>query len=270
MTVDKRWFRVSLSGSGSRLGWHVGVLQGYLEDLHWECTEFRGSSGGGLVAVAAACNQLPWLARFLETLTDDRVYESAGIWGLWKGYRYSTRPLETILKDEGVPSWRVNAPIRLALYDLQLRAPLCYQIHPGSLVKDHWEAVMGTMAIPGIFPARYHGRWVDGCVTEAVPNIDMNAVGIAERLERYPWVVSVAMASQLTPLPDPPDNIKDILLSTLNGLVAEVVRTDLQWASTTPLRVHILPDPDRYDGMHFDPDVSSTLIRLGREDVRSK
>lgn len=259
--TEPRRFRISLSGAGARLGWHVGILQGYLSDLGWACTEYRGSSGGGLVAVAASCGKLDWTADWLSQMTTRDVYKSSGVWGLWSGYRYSVEPLENNLRQAGVPDWVTQVPVRLSLYDIQLQAPISYTIPVGDPLGKHWDAVMGTMAVPGYFPPTHGGRWVDGGVTEVVPNINLLKV------EGDPWVVSVAMPTQLRELPGPPSNIVEVLRAVINGLVAEITRANLRWAVPSPLRVHVLPRPERADALLFDPLVTRSLIAEGRAEV---
>lgn len=256
-------FRASLSGSGAKLGWHVGVLLGYQEDLRWPCREYRGSSGGGLVAVMAACGMLRWFAELLPTLKTEDLYVRARLWDLWKGYRYSLTPLRRLMEGLGILDFVVQTPCQLAVYDIQTQQPHRHRLNVGTVLGDHQDAILGTMAVPGLFPPTHGGVWVDGGVTEMVPGVEP-----AVRMVQEPWVVSVATPRVLRPLQAPPANIKAILMAVLDGISAATVRDDLAAIERyTPYRLHALPNADLYPSFVFDPPVSAALMKLGREDV---
>jgi patatin-like phospholipase len=256
-------FRASLSGSGSKLGYHVGILIGYQEDLGWRCEEYRGCSGGGLIAAFAACGRLRWCEDLLGTLATADVYGTAGLWGLYRGNRYTLDPLMATLARHHVWDFVVETPCSLIVYDLQLQQGLHHRLLPGDMLGAHRDALIGTMSVPGLFPPTHAGRWVDGGVIEAVPDIESPSAMV-----RSPWVVSVAMSVDLPTLPAPPSSMKQILIATIAGVSAETVRNDLKWAGTETLhRLHQLPRPEQYASFDFDPARSRRLIEDGRADV---
>jgi predicted acylesterase/phospholipase RssA len=240
------------------------VLQAY-EALGWRCEEYRGCSGGGLVAAFASAGKLFWFANLLRQITSKDLFRSAHLWGLWKGYRYNLTPLYELCARSGAWDFVVETPCRLVLYDLHLQRVVRHKLDPGTRLGEHRDAIFGTMAVPGIFPPTNAGRWVDGGVTEAVPTIEPLAVQV-----QSPWVVSIAMAFALTPRPVP-TNLKDILLATIDGLSAEVVMNDLVEARRYSIhRLHALPSPETLSSFDFTPDVSKALIEAGRADVQAQ
>lgn len=153
-----------LGGGGLRGGAHVGVLQ-VLEREGIRVGALAGSSIGGLIAAVYAAGLSPddikdkLAALEYRRLLREPSRAANALLGL-QGVENVLREVlgERTFEDLGIP---------LALTALDVRSGREVVLTKGSLV----DAVMATIAIPGVFPSRQYNGWelVDGGLSNPVP-----------------------------------------------------------------------------------------------------
>lgn len=174
---------LALGGGGSRGAAHVGVLR-VLEREGIRVAGIAGSSIGGLIAaVYAAGHSAEEIEKRLAVLQNTRLF------------RHPTRVPNALIGLDGIAT-----ELRAVLGDIQfseLDIPLAVTaldvasseevvIREGSVM----EAVLATIAIPGVFPSRAINGYelVDGGLSNPVP------VEVARRLAPRLPVVAVALS----------------------------------------------------------------------------
>ena len=178
---------VALGGGGARGLAHIGVLA-ELERAGYRVGALAGTSIGGVIASFYAAGQSP---------------AEIGVWaeGAWGRELFRLRPssggllsidrirelLETALAERTFDD--VRCPLALTAVDLHTGSEIV--LTQGRLV----DAVLATIALPGIFPPREQGetRLVDGGVIDPVP------VGPVRSLHGGPVVAVVLSARPGSP-----------------------------------------------------------------------
>ncbi len=178
---------IALGGGGSRGNAHIGVLR-VLEQEGFYIRAAAGTSFGGLVAAFYASGHSPdEIEEIFSRVDQNRLYGRAPDDGpSMLGTAGIQKFLDSHLKDRAFDSLRI--PCALTAVDLQHGCEIILKSGPLK------EAILATMAVPGVFPPRKQDGYdlVDGGVLDPVP------VSLARALAPGMPVVAVA----LTPLPE--------------------------------------------------------------------
>ncbi len=177
---------VALGGGGAKGNSHIGVLR-CLEKEGFRVRAIAGTSFGGIVAVFYASG---YSAAQIEDkfagLDQSRLYGHGAHEGpSLLGLAGATHWFESILCDKTFDDLKI--PCALAAVDLNCGCEVT--LSKGRLV----DALLATIAIPGIFPPRHLGEWelVDGGVLNPVP------VSLARSLAPGLPVVAVSLNETL-------------------------------------------------------------------------
>jgi NTE family protein len=154
---------LALGGGGGKGSAHIGVLTA-LEALHVPIDVIAGTSIGGLVAALYAVGYQPyqieqWFQRATMRRIVDRDPSNSGFIG--------TRKIEQLLREALGTRTFADAKLPLALVAVDIVRGSEVVLRDGPLV----DAVLASIAIPGIFPpvARGEQVLVDGGVLNNVP-----------------------------------------------------------------------------------------------------
>jgi NTE family protein len=155
---------LALGGGGSKGNAHIGVIR-RLEKEGLVIKAVAGTSFGGLVAIFYALGYTPdEIEELFVALDQTQLYghhpeDGPSLLGL----AGATRWLNDTLGDKTFDDLKIPCVVTAA----DLRGGCEVVLSKGSLVA----ALLATMAIPGIFPARYIGEWelVDGGSLDPVP-----------------------------------------------------------------------------------------------------
>ena len=197
---------VALGSGGARGNAHIGVLR-RLEKEGFKIRAIAGTSFGGIVAAMYASGHAPDEIEDLFTIVDQSTLfgrslsERPSLLGL-TGVR---RWLDAVLPDNRFEELLV--PCALSAVDLNCG---CEVVLDYGLVK---EAIMATIAVPGIFPACPWDDYelIDGGVLNPVP------VSLARKLAPSLPVVAVALQ---TPMGEPARSIE---VPVPNGLPKPII-----------------------------------------------
>lgn len=162
---------LALGGGGSKGNSHIGVLR-RLEQEGFKVRAVAGTSFGGIVAVFYALGYAPdeIEATFAE-------FDQASLYGRlphdepsFTGFAGGVKWLEGYLGERTFSDTKI--PCALTAVDLQSGREII--LSDGSLL----DAVLATIAIPGIFPAQRIGDWelVDGGALDPVPVVPARAL----------------------------------------------------------------------------------------------
>jgi NTE family protein len=190
---------LALGGGGARGNAHIGVLR-RLEQEGIKIAAIAGTSFGGLVAIFFALGYSPdQIEEMFVALDQTQLYgispnDGPSLLGLAGVARW----LEGILGDRTFKD--LNMPCVVTAADLKSGYEVI--LSKGSLR----EALLATIALPGIFPARHIGEWelVDGGTLDPVP------VASARALKPTLPVIAVVLSTPMgvpaqtwnIPLPD--------------------------------------------------------------------
>ena len=155
---------LALGGGGARGNAHIGVLR-VLENAGYEIAAIAGTSFGGLVAAFYAAGFSPdEIEDLFSSVDQSKLYElglhaKPGILGLDRIHLW----LNENLGEKSFEETRI--PCALTAADLNSNREVT--LNKGALK----EAILGTIAVPGIFPPhKVDGRYlVDGGVLNPVP-----------------------------------------------------------------------------------------------------
>lgn len=155
---------LALGGGGAKGNAHIGVIR-RLEKEGLQIKAIAGTSFGGIVAIFYALGYTPDQIEEVFTALDQRQL-----------YGFSLEERPSLLGLAGVTKWfkeilgektfaDLKIPCVVTATDLQCGCEVI--LSKGSLV----EALLATIAIPGIFPMRSVGEWelVDGGTLDPVP-----------------------------------------------------------------------------------------------------
>jgi NTE family protein len=190
---------LALGGGGAKGNSHIGVIR-RLEKEGLNIKAVSGTSFGGIVAVFYALGYSPdEIESMFAALDQDQLYGHAPEDGpSLLGLAGATQWFESVIGDRTFDDLVI--PCMLTAADLRSGREVL--LSKGSLV----DAILATIAIPGIFPARRLGDWelVDGGTLNPVP------VAAARSLAPKLPVVAVVLTVRLgvpaqswnIPLPD--------------------------------------------------------------------
>jgi NTE family protein len=155
---------LALGGGGSRGYAHIGVLR-CLEKEGFRIRAVAGTSAGGIVAVAYAAGYTPdKMEAVFSALDQSKLFarsteEGPGLLGLSGAARF----LEELFGEQTF----ADLHIPCAVVAVDLKAGREVILNQGSVV----EAILATVAVPGVFPPRKCGdsHLVDGAVLNPVP-----------------------------------------------------------------------------------------------------
>ena len=155
---------LALGGGGSRGYAHIGVLR-CLEKEGFRIRAVAGTSAGGIVAVAYAAGYTPdKMEAVFSALDQSKLFarsteEGPGLLGLSGAARF----LEELFGEKTF----ADLHIPCAVVAVDLKAGREVILNQGSVV----EAILATVAVPGVFPPRKCGdsHLVDGAVLNPVP-----------------------------------------------------------------------------------------------------
>ena len=179
----KREVAVALGGGGARGLAHIGVLA-ELERAGYHIGALAGTSIGGVIASLYAAGQSPAeIGAWAESAWGGGLFRLHPSSGGLLGIDRIRHVLEKGLADRTFKD--VRCPLALTAVDLETGSEII--MTEGRLV----DAVLATIALPGIFPPRLLGaiRLVDGGVIDPVP------VGPVRSLHSGP-VVAVVLSSK--------------------------------------------------------------------------
>jgi len=155
---------VALGGGGARGYAHIGVLR-RLETEGFHIRAVTGASAGGIVAVAYAAGFSPdEMETIFVKLDQTKLFarssnEGPGLLGLSGAARF----FEELFGDRTFSDLRI--PCAVVAVDLKE----CQEVilNKGRVV----DAILATIAVPGVFPPRQYGdsQLVDGAVLDPVP-----------------------------------------------------------------------------------------------------
>lgn len=197
---------LALGGGGSKGNSHIGVLR-VLEKEGFHIRAIAGTSFGGMVAVFYAAGFSPdEIEEIFAAVDQARLYdrvgdESPSFLGLGGVQKWLVQTLgERTFKDLKIPC-AITAVDLLTSCEIVLNTGLLH------------DAILATIAIPGIFPAFRMGEWelMDGGVLNPVP------VALARSLAPSLPVVAVTLSA---PLGAPPHSLS---MPLPNGLPAPLV-----------------------------------------------
>lgn len=177
---------VALGGGGAKGNSHIGVLR-RLEKEGYQIRAIAGTSFGGIVAVLYASGYNPAQIEDLFLKVDQtklygrRPNEGPALLGLAGVNQW----LDEVLGDRTFADLKI--PCAVTAVDLNCGCEVILSEGP---VKD---AVLSTIALPGIFPTFEMNGWrlVDGGVLDPVP------VSVARSLARNLPVVAVALTAPI-------------------------------------------------------------------------
>ena len=155
---------LALGGGGSRGYAHIGVLQ-RLEKEGFRIRAVAGTSAGGIVAVAYAAGYSPdELEAAFSKVDQSKLFarsseEGPGILGL----SGAARIFENFFGERTFADLRIPC----AVVAVDLKAGREVVLRQGRVV----DALLATIAVPGVFPPRQYGdaQLVDGAVLNPVP-----------------------------------------------------------------------------------------------------
>lgn len=214
---------VALGGGGSRGMAHLGVLK-YLEDEGIEIGAMAGTSIGGLVgAVYLSGISLDEMVEKFANIEQDKLYghlknDEPSLLGLAGGTKFLAELLGDLTFED--------LPIPFGVTAVDINGGQLFVIKEGKLI----DAVLATIAVPGILPARPWGDklLVDGGVFDPVP-IDV-VRELAPKLPVLAVVLTQSATSTLTlPVPEIPgaapvvDYISKLRISRALNVVAQSV-----------------------------------------------
>lgn len=177
---------LALGGGGSKGNSHIGVLR-VLETEGFHIRAIAGTSFGGMVACFYAAGFSPdQIEETFASVDQSRLYdrvgdESPSLLGLGRVYKWLTQHLGELTFDD------LKIPCAVTAVDLLTSSEIVLQ--KGRLR----DAVLATIALPGIFPAYHLGEWelVDGGTLNPVP------VALARSLAPTLPVVAVPLNAPL-------------------------------------------------------------------------
>ena len=177
---------LALGGGGAKGNAHIGVLR-RLEKEGYQIKSIAGTSFGGLVAVLYASGCSPdEIQELFESINQDTLYVREHDDGpALLGFGGVRKILALALEEKTFAELRI--PCAVTAVDLKKGNEII--LSEGSLR----DAVLATIALPGIFPVQHMNDWelVDGGVLNPVP------VSVARMLSPDLPIVAVALTEPL-------------------------------------------------------------------------
>ena len=173
---------LALGGGGIKGAAHIGVLE-CLEKAGFKIRAIAGTSIGGLIGAVYAAGFSPKeITAIIESLDPHRIYaRHAGDGPSLLGYTGLAEALVEMLGESQFSDLRI--PFACTAVDIRTTQEV--YLNEGSVV----EAVLATIAIPGVFPPKVRGEaeLVDGGILDPVP------VNLARCINPRLPVVAVAL-----------------------------------------------------------------------------
>lgn len=177
---------LALGGGGSKGNSHIGVIR-RLEKEGYRIRAVAGSSFGGIVAVFYACGySADEIEELFASQDQSRLYghdlgDGPSLLGLAGTHRW----FKEIFGDQTFHDLEI--PCAVTAVDLNCGCEVI--LSEGNIV----EALLATIAVPGVFPPRRINSWelVDGAVLNPVP------VTVARALAPHLLVVAVSLSEPL-------------------------------------------------------------------------
>jgi NTE family protein len=263
---------LALGGGGSRGYSHIGVLR-RLEQAGYHVRSIAGTSAGGIIATLYAAGFSPdeMEARLVAMDQANLFGHSLGEGPSILGLGGAAKILREFLGD--VTFEKLRLPCAVVAVDIKSDREVV--LREGSVL----DAVLATIAIPGIFPPRQIGEHllVDGGILDPVPvsvarllapDLPVVAVALTPMLGRDRNVISLGFPTRL------PNSFVERLgrLRLAQALNIYIQATDIEARSLTELRLKLdLPDvvvrPDVEDVGLLDFVNPQHIIHLGEEAV---
>lgn len=265
---------VALGGGGIKGIAHIGVLD-CLEEAGFKIRTVAGTSVGGLIGAVYAAGYKPdEITEVIRMLRNDRLYARTRTDGpSLLGYTGLAEMMTEILGENQFSDLKV--PFACTAVDLRTAQEV--YLSDGRVV----DAVLATIAVPGIFPSTMRGEMelIDGGVLDPVPvNLarcmapTLPVVAVALNPERDQW-------NQLpqfnilppVPLPIPPPLIEGIArLRIAQAMRTYVHSMDITMRMLTEMRLEVdRPEVIIRPGVHqyglLDNVEPEALIRAGYE-----
>jgi len=155
---------LALGGGGAKGNSHIGVIR-RLEKEGFKIEAVAGTSFGGVVAVFYALGYSPdEIEDIFDALDQTQLYGQAPDVGpSLLGLAGVTKWLKSVIGEKTFDDLKIPCVVTAA----DLKCGREVMLSMGSLV----DAILATVAVPGIFPARIIGEWelVDGGTLDPVP-----------------------------------------------------------------------------------------------------
>ena len=231
---DVAGLRVGLAlGAGSLRGWaHLGVLR-RLERLGVPADALAGTSIGAAVAALAAIGRTADESIALLDKGGRMAFRPTfPLFSLLSG-RALRRFVRTIGGDTRIEE--LDVPLGIVAADLLSRREIVFRRGP------IWQAVVASMAIPGIYPALRVGEWllVDGGVVDPVPSAVCGELGadvvISVRLGATPK--EPVMDAEAVAVERRPPAALGVLLEAI-----EIMQSRVAGATTSKTSLVLTPD----------------------------
>ncbi len=218
LTMD---ISLALGGGGAKGFSHIGVLK-VLKREGFNIRAIAGTSAGGLIgALYLVGNSPDEIVNELVELDQKDFYghapgEQPSLLGLAGITKYLTKEIGDMTFDE--------LPIPFAVTSVDLNSGESVILREGSLL----EAVLATIAVPGILPPRLRGNQllVDGGVSNPVP------VNITRELSPNTPVLAVVLSQK----PGSPSEPAHLQLETESSIIERITRLKVAQALNIFLR----------------------------------
>lgn len=265
---------VALGGGGIKGIAHIGVLD-CLEEAGFKIRTVVGTSVGGLIGAVYAAGYKPdEITEVIRMLRNDRLYARTRTDGpSLLGYTGLAEMMTNILGENQFSDLKV--PFACTAVDLRTAQEV--YLSDGRVV----DAVLATIAVPGIFPSTMRGEMelIDGGVLDPVPvNLarcmapTLPVVAVALNPERDQWnLLPQFNILPPVPLPIPPPLIEGIArLRIAQAMRTYVQSMDITMRMLTELRLEvdrpeIIIRPDVHQYGLLDNVEPEALIRAGYE-----
>lgn len=190
---------LSLGGGGAKGHAHLGVLR-VLEAENFRITGIAGTSAGGIIGACYAAGYTPdELVDYFQQIDQANLYRRRPEDGpSFLGVAGLNRMFEELLGERTFDDLRI--PLVLTAVDLHTGTEVL--LREGRVV----DAVLATMAIPGIFPPKeWNGALlVDGGVLDPVPVAPARALASDEAVVAVSLTPPLQSARSLTAIMKPP------------------------------------------------------------------
>lgn len=201
---------LALGGGGTRGFTHIGVIQ-CLERAGFSIQAIAGTSAGGLVGALYAAGYSPdQMANIIRNVDQSSLFKRDSHEGpALLGLRGITETLLPLL--DSITFEQLRIPFACTAVDVITAQE--YILDQGAVL----DAVLATIAVPGIFPPREYGEalLVDGGILDPVP------VSVARWLAPTLPVIAVCLSAP----PEKWKHLPDLSIPPINPLATPLLRT---------------------------------------------
>lgn len=216
-----------LSGGGAKGAFECGAEKYAREEKGYRWDLIAGVSVGALNGSMLAMEKFDRLFQIWNTISDDQVY--TGGFNLWSGFKllfgaksfYGNAPLRRLLEKEFEPD---KFKVDLRVGSVSLMSGEYVKFKPD--MPNFSQAVLASTVMPIIWEPLYISPQYPSMVDGGVRNISP----LGDILDDDPQEIVIINCSPeaYNPLPSPPGDILKIGLRTLDILLNEIFRNDLQ------------------------------------------